>query len=560
DYPEQCLVACCMENRCPMCQVPPDGRGNHEAYPARDKDETLSLLREQDSPANGVLAGTTETRRFKELGLRPVYPPFWVDLPHSNVFEWFTPDLLHQIHKGVFKDHVVKWCTAIVGEDELDARFRAMSNVTGLRHFAHGISTVSQWTGHEHKEMERVFLGVLMGRADAEVVRAVRAVLDFINLAALHSHTTETLALLRQSLDDFHAYKNVFIELGARTQSHFNIPKLHAIEHYATMILKFGSADGFNTESPERLHIDYAKDAYRASNHKDYVAQMVTWLRRQEAVDRFARYLTWCRDGSPSSPQVTGALDVASEQSRAAVPVVPSASSPVMYKLPNTQRKTSLKGITAATIMEEHHAPQFLASLTAYLRRQGSSFTPQPFDGFTLYARLATRLPQIDVTGSRALKNVVRASPPAPAQGRQLAKAAHLDFALVRTGEPNETTAGTPLEGKLRVNMAGLRVAHVRAIFTLPHHYNVEPLHPLAYVEWMTPFHRVDPDSGQYILTPSTRQQKPYGEVIEIDRIVRNCHLWPAFGRAVDGRWSTDNVSELCTRFYFNSYFDPHTF
>ncbi|TFY52177.1 hypothetical protein EVJ58_g10158 [Rhodofomes roseus] len=207
-------------------------------WPARDPEEALSLLKAQD---NSTLTDDARAR-FKDLGLRPIYPPFWADLPHSNVFEWFTPDLLHQVHKGVFKDHVVKWCTAIVGEDELDARFRAMSDAPGLRHFANGISTVSQWTGREHKEMEKVFLGVLMGRAEVKVISAVRAVLDFIYLASLQSHTTETLGLLRQSLDDFHEHKQVFIELGARTLDHFNIPKLHAIDHYADMILKFGSA------------------------------------------------------------------------------------------------------------------------------------------------------------------------------------------------------------------------------------------------------------------------------------------------------------------------------
>ena len=34
----------------------------------------------------------------------------------------------------------------------------------------------------------------------------------------------------------------------------------------------------FNTESPEWLHIDYAKEAYQARNKKEYVHQMTVWL------------------------------------------------------------------------------------------------------------------------------------------------------------------------------------------------------------------------------------------------------------------------------------------
>lgn len=486
DYPEQCLVACCMENRCPMCCVPPEHRGNHSnPHPARNKERVLYLLDKQHSDPDGL--SDEERTEIKSLGIRPTYPPFWKDLPQSDVFEWFTPDLLHQLHKGVFKDHLVKWCTALVGEDELDARFRAMSDAPGLRHFSHGISSVSQWTGHEHKEMERVFLGLLMGRVSSEVIRAVRAILDFIYLASLHSHTTRTLSLLSQSLDSFHTYKDVFIQLGARTQDHFNIPKLHAIEHYCAMIWKFGSADGFNTESPERLHIDYAKDAYRASNRKDYTAQMVTWLRRQEAVDRFTKYLEWCNDvpcvgageagdaaegycdedevclvqgaatGPRSQTEATsgGEVEVGQSTGRAVVGVPQAASqhavlgapSQVIPKLPTKQSNANLRGISATDIMQKHHAPRFLAALTAYMRQQGSAFTPQPFDSFTLYARIATFLPPIPSTGSRRLKNVIRATPPTVSQGRQPAKASQLDFVLVRTGEVNERTAGTPLEG-----------------------------------------------------------------------------------------------------------------
>ena len=70
------------------------------------------------------------------------------------------------------------------------------------------------------------------------------------------------------------------------------------LEHYVDLIFKFGSADGFNTEWSERLHIDCAKEAYRASNKKNYVVQMTQWLSRQEAVDRFTVYLDGSRMGS----------------------------------------------------------------------------------------------------------------------------------------------------------------------------------------------------------------------------------------------------------------------
>ena len=90
----------------------------------------------------------------------------------------------------------------------------------------------------------------------------------------------------------------MFFKLEAQVPGHFNIPKIHSIEHYIKLIEQFSSADGFNIESPEQLHIDYAKNAYHASNKKDYTRQMTNWLQRQEAVDQFSLYLSWIAKGS----------------------------------------------------------------------------------------------------------------------------------------------------------------------------------------------------------------------------------------------------------------------
>ena len=63
------------------------------------------------------------------------------------------------------------------------------------------------------------------------------------------------------------------------------------------MIKSHGTTDGFNTELPERLHIDIAKDAFDHTNKRDYIAQMCLRLQRHEAVSKFTTYLVWRVDG-----------------------------------------------------------------------------------------------------------------------------------------------------------------------------------------------------------------------------------------------------------------------
>lgn len=244
DYPEQCLVVCCKENWCPRCVVLPNERGDFTTHRMRDPKSTLHTLRRHQNGEDPHL--------FEDEGLRAVYYPFWADLPHADIFQCMSPDILHQLHKGVFKDHLVPWISSIVSPAELDVRFQSMSKFQGLRHFKDGITTVSQWTGKELKEMQRVFLGVIAGLVNDRVFAAAKALLDFIYLAQYQSHTETSLSQLQAALEQFHSNKDVFVEAGVRVD--FNIPKLHSIMHYLAAIRSLGSADGFNTESPERCH------------------------------------------------------------------------------------------------------------------------------------------------------------------------------------------------------------------------------------------------------------------------------------------------------------------
>jgi hypothetical protein len=111
-------------------------------------------------------------------------------------------------------------------------------------------------------------------------------------------------------------------------------------------------------------------------------------------------------------------------------------------------------------------------------------------------------------------------------------------------------------------NTIGLRVAQLRAIFTLPGHLQHAHLpNKLAYVEWFTPFRAPHLDSGLFPVTRASRNNEPVSEIIPLDSIISSCHLIPRFGTNFHpAKWDSDNALEECKSFFLNKYLSIRTF
>jgi hypothetical protein len=297
--------------------------------------------------------------------------------------------------------------------------------------------------------MQRIFAGLLVGAVQPAILKTVIAAIDFIYYAQFQLHTSKSLEAMSNSLRVFHENKDIFIRLGIR--EHFNIPKLHSILHYIEAIKSRGSADGFNTESPERLHIDFAKEGYRASNKKNYVKQMTVWLGRQEAIALFGAYLDYLSQQEhgicPDNGNNDQDMDIDDDDDHGSQDGGDEASVHFLSVKPGFPH------CDLNTITTLHKADNFTEALKTFIRRSypppAVPILPNSVDRFNLYKRLSIRHKPVPATRNVTVDRI-RATPEVPAHAR-LTKAipARFDTVLVRTEEVNEHTKGTYLEGNV---------------------------------------------------------------------------------------------------------------
>ena len=114
DYPEQALVTCTYNGHCPKCEVPPGQLGEYESFPSRAQSTAIETYLLADSDV------CTFHLACRSAGLKPVYYPFWEKLPLTNIFLSITPDILHQLLRGMMK-HLIRWLIRAFGPGEIYA-------------------------------------------------------------------------------------------------------------------------------------------------------------------------------------------------------------------------------------------------------------------------------------------------------------------------------------------------------------------------------------------------------------------------------------------------------
>ncbi|KAG0698877.1 hypothetical protein DFH29DRAFT_1016884 [Suillus ampliporus] len=476
NYPEQLLATGVMAMECPKCDIPTgELESNTAPFELHDLHTVLDALASLD---DGDLVFV---QACCAAGIKPVIHPFWEDLPHANIFQVITPDVLHQLYQGLIK-HLLGWLAQACGTAEINARCRCLPPNHHIRLFMKGITSLSRLSGTEHSQICQFLLGLIIdirlpgNLASSHLLKAIHGLLDFLYL----------------------------------TQYPYN----------------------YNTEYTEQLHIDLAKDAYRATNHKDKFMQMTQWLEQKEKIIHHKKFIKWCFDGdhAPCHPHLP---DLCFDHTQKLMKH-PKALAHYIAQQQNLNEvitRQHLEDLAASIHLPFHTVPVYhkIKWLSTDARGHGDL------------------LVTVDSIHARPHYTALRVNDVVPAR---------FDIALINDGTGSS------------VGVKGFRIGQIHVVFSMPPSAiqflfppeNQPPKH-LAYVEWFTPFPATpDPRHSMYKIRWFIRSGERVTSIIPVSNITCSVHLVPKFGAIAPRHWTSNNVLEECNTFFVNCYIDRHSF
>ncbi|KIL54650.1 hypothetical protein M378DRAFT_92135 [Amanita muscaria Koide BX008] len=278
DYPEQVQLTCVVQGWCPRCT-------------ANNKDldgERGRRTHEHAATARGAFIPDIV---WKEYGIVDGITPFTAAFPHADIHELISPDILHQMIKGIFKDHLVTWVEDYINLvhpkreavrilAEIDRRIATAPYFPGLRRFKQGRG-FKQWTGKDSKALMKVYLPAIAGLVPPRMVQAIRYFQEFCYLVRRAVLDDDDIQKLDELLTLYHRAREVFKTEGVRPKG-FNLPRHHSLTHYREQIVDFGAPNGLCSSITESKHRSAVKDPYRRSSRNEPLAEMLLINQRME--------------------------------------------------------------------------------------------------------------------------------------------------------------------------------------------------------------------------------------------------------------------------------------
>nr|GAT57072.1 predicted protein [Mycena chlorophos] len=280
DYPEQVLLACVVQGWCARCTASNknlDGEGGR-----RTQEHTDALFEALDHKT-----------LWDQYGIIPDVLPYTWDFPRADIHELLSPDLLHQVIKGTFKDHLITWVgeylDLVHGKTEaakimadIDRRIAVVPPFPGLRRFPEGRG-FKQWTGDDSKALMKVYLAAIEGYVPTQMLRAFSAFLEFCYLVRRNTITERTLDEIKDALSRYHKERVIFEDSGVCPNG-FCLPRQHSLTHYPYLITEFAAPNGLCSSITESKHIKAVKEPWRRSSKFEAVGQMLTINNRLDAL------------------------------------------------------------------------------------------------------------------------------------------------------------------------------------------------------------------------------------------------------------------------------------
>ncbi|KAH9916552.1 hypothetical protein B0H21DRAFT_781954 [Amylocystis lapponica] len=564
DYPEQALLACIVQGWCPKCTA------NHNDLDSgggrRSRNHTGVLVEEL---GQDIL--------WQDYGIVSDIVPFTNDFPRADIHQLLSPDLLHQLIKGTFKDHLVDWVEQYINDNnrparakailaDIDRRISVVPPFSNLRRFPEGRG-FKQWTGDDSKALMKM-------------VRALRSFLDFCYLARRDVHSEKTINELSHALKRFHQHREIFVKCGVRIG--FSLPRQHSLVHYRDLIWAFGAPNGLCSSITESRHITAVKKPWRRSNHHKALGQM---LLTNQRLDKLAAARV---DFTSRGMLTRSALDAAIHlhcrllhdmtyvhgpedgPDAAAVNLDGNAGADANLNAQPEQEDDVVEGMRsnsyvtlAATIHREHsrsifgltdeiNQPLLPAALRRFLYSQlhplrnapgtiSLNACPKIYSSdkaYVVYSAAATFYAPSDPSGVGGMRREhIRVNP----SWRQLG--ARFDCAFIKNPSANDDVDAFDIARVLL-----LFTFHFRAV-----KYSCALIHRYELVK-----DRPDRDTGMWIVKPRTDDDGI--SVVHTDYIIRAAHLIPTFKGRVPAGLMEHHTLDAYNQFYVNKYIDHHAF